>query len=114
MEPAKEKPLTLAQLAELVARHEREAAKHTNLAKLYTQQIRTQLGHPAKEVPAGNMLVTWQGPRKSFDAPSFIVAYPPETNAHMYKQVPNSDAIPKNLKDRFMVEGKGDGTVTIK
>ena len=109
-----EAPPTLDQLAALVAHHEAEAAKHTNMVAVYKSQIMEQLGAPTKGVRAGNLLIDWTPPSRQFNAVQFMAAYPPDTNPTMYKLVPNSDAIPKNLKDHFMEPKAGNGTVKIK
>lgn len=109
----------LAGLAAAVKQHEDEAARHTDEAKRLKEKIAAELGHQPGTFPAGDLEITYMGPRKTFDATQFVEAYPPATNAHMYKQVPAStqldpEMIPPKLKQRFMVPGTGNGTVKIK
>lgn len=77
-------------------------------------KIRAELGGPVKGVQAGDLTIDWTAPKRSFDTAAFVKAYPPEKNQYMYKLVPDSAMIPPALKQTFMVEGNGEGTVTIK
>ena len=112
---------TLVTLADEIARLEYEAVEHRDAVKLIDgkiadakAKIRAELGVPTSNVPAGDLVINWTPPKRSFNSAEFFRSYPSETNPHLYKLVPNPDAIPKNLKDQFMVPGTGDGTVTIK
>lgn len=117
--PVPESNDDLAGLAAQVSFHISEAARHTETAKQLKEKIAAELGHEPKTVLAGDYAITYSAPRRAFDATQFVKAYPPETNAHMYKQVPqhfelDSEMIPPKLKQRFMVPGTGDGSVNIK
>lgn len=78
------------------------------------EKIRAELGGPVKGVPAGDLTIDWTPPKRTFDAAGFVTSYPPETNQYMYKMVPDAAMIPPAVKQKFMVEGSGEGTVTIK
>lgn len=112
---------TLVTLAAEIVRLENEATDHREAVKLIDgkiadakAKIRAELGVPTSNVPAGDLVINWTPPKRSFNGALFFQHYPAEKNPHLYKLVPNNDAIPKNLKDQFMVPGTGDGTVTIK
>lgn len=113
-----EQPADLATMAAQVAYHTDQAAEHTAAAKLLKEKIAAEIGE-FKTVPAGEFVITYTAPKRTFSEPAFIKAYPPDTNGHMYKQIPartelDKDMVPPKLKDRFMVPGTGTGTVTIK
>lgn len=78
------------------------------------EKIRAELGGPVKDVPAGDLTITWARPKRAFDTPGFVKAFPPEKNGFMYKMVPDPAMIPPAVKAAHMVEGSGEGTVTIK
>lgn len=108
----------LVNLAAQAAFHADQAEQHAAKAKQLKEKIAAELGD-YKTVPAGDYTITYSAPRKTFDELQFIQAYPPETNAHMYKQVPaamvvDREMIPPKLKQNFMLPGTGAGTVTIK
>lgn len=78
------------------------------------EKIRAELGGPVKGVPAGDLTIDWAPPKRSFDTAAFVKAFPPENNQYMYKMVPDPAMIPPAVKQQFMTEGSGEGTVTIK
>lgn len=80
---------------------------------LLQDKIRSALGTYKKDVQVGALKVSWNPPNSTFRAAEFIAAYPPEQNQHMYKQVPNSDAIPPALYSQFKKPGTGAGTVKV-
>lgn len=104
----------LKELAEQITYHQEQKALHEARIAELTAEVRNTLKTPVRGIKAGSVMIDWAPPKRVFDAPRFISMYPPDTNPTLYKQVPNSDMIPKSLKDQFMVYGKGEGTVTIK
>lgn len=113
-----EQAADLANLAAQAAFHTDQAQMHADKAKQLKEKIAAEIGE-YKTVPAGDYEITFAAPRRSFDEAQFIKAYPPESNAHMYKQVPaamvvDKEMVPPKLKQRFMLPGTGAGTVTIK
>lgn len=104
----------LEELAKTIAYHQDQADQHNKAAAAAEAEVRAVLGNPRKGVPAGNLHIDWTGPKRTFMTAEFAAAYPPDKNAHMYKLVPDGDAIPQNLKDRFYKIGSGTGTVKIK
>lgn len=72
-----------------------------------------KLLEPGKH-PVGNVTVSVTEPSRSTDWAAFEKAYPVEVNPALYKSVVNSAAVPPNLKEQFMVPGKGERKVTIK
>lgn len=104
----------LQDLAKTITYHQEQADQHNAAAAAAEAELRQILGTYTKGVKAGSLTIDWNKPRSTFLANEFVAAYPPDTNRHMYKLVPDGDAIPKNLKDRFMKEGSGTGTVKIK
>lgn len=113
-----------------------EAKRHIdeNISRLKAK-IRAELGGPVKGVQAGDLVIDWTAPARTFDSPAFVKAYPPSKNVHMYRltidgaAIPpklldqllqlgtlalDTAAIPPKLKSQYMGPGKGDGTVKVK
>lgn len=108
----------LANMAAQVTFHQQQAEQHAAKAKQLKEKIAAELG-AFKTVDAGDYVIAYTAPKRTFDEVQFVKAYPPESNAHMYKQVPaamvvDRDMIPPKLKQNFMVPGNGTGSVTIK
>lgn len=104
----------LAELAAEIAEHQKIVDDHKTILKNLEAQVRDLLGDFVKGAVAGSLVVDWTPPKRSFQAAQFIAAYPPETNAHMYKLVPDSGMIPAKLKENFMARDAGEGTVKVK
>lgn len=104
----------LAQLATEIAEHQHVIDQRKIILKNLEAQVRDLLGDFTKDVPAGSLKIDWTPPKRSFQTAEFIAAYPPETNPHMYKLVPDSGMIPAKLKENFMRRDAGEGTVKIK
>lgn len=107
----------MERLVTAVTEHEAAAKRHTDAAKAAKAAL--MLLHQKRggtvELEDGTK-VTWKTPSRSFQADEFMAAYPPEANAYLYetKTVLDPSAIPPKLKDRFMREGTGDGSIIIK
>lgn len=113
-------PEDLANIAADIVRHEAEvdqlkqsvAAHEAEIARL-KDKARSALGTYKKAVPAGDLKVSWTPPNRKFNPEKFALSYPPATNQHMYKQVPNADAIPPELYAQFKEYTDGAGTVKV-
>jgi hypothetical protein len=97
-----------AKAAELKA----EAAKHASVADGYKAELRQLLDFGTHAF--GNIKVTVAKPSRSFDADAFMRSYPVEANPALYKAVINTQALPPNLKNQFMVDGGGEPKVSVK
>lgn len=107
----------LTSLVAQVAYHEDQASKHTDAAKTARAAIMLLHQRRGATVKLENGLeITWKNPSRSFDKKGFQAAYPPEANEYMYETTTVLDisAIPPKLKDTWMVEGTGDGSIIIK
>lgn len=110
----------LAEMERLVAAeaHHADAAKqHADAAKAAKAALMLLHGQRGKTVELEDgTKVTWKTPARSFQAAEFQAAYPPEANGYLYetRQVLDPSAIPPKLKDNFMREGTGDGSIIIK
>lgn len=89
-----------------------EAAKFTAEADTHRAELRKLL-EPGKH-QVGNTTVNVTEPSRSTDWAAFEKSYPVETNPALYKSVVNTAAVPPNLKEQFMVAGKGERRVSIK
>lgn len=89
-----------------------EAAKFTAEAESAKAELRKVLEPGKHEV--GNLVVSVTEPSRSTDWAAFEKSYPVETNPALYKSVVNSAAVPPNLKEQFMVPGKGERKIAIK
>jgi hypothetical protein len=97
-----------AKAAELKA----EAAKHASVADGYKAELRQLLDFGTHAF--GNIKVTVAKAARSFDADAFMKSYPIEANPALYKAVINTQALPPNLKNQFMVDGGGEPKVSVK
>lgn len=107
----------LERLATAVAYHDDQVSKHADASKAAKHAImllHQQRGHTV-ELEDGTK-ITWKTPARSFDSKAFQAAYPPEANDYLYetKQVLDVTAIPPKLKDQYMKDGTGDGSILIK
>lgn len=89
-----------------------EASKFTAEADTHKAELRKLL--PVGKTAVGNLTISVTEPSRSFDAEAFEKSYPVEVNPALYKSVINTAAVPPNLKDQFMVQGKGERKVAIK
>lgn len=89
-----------------------EAARFYADADSAKAELRKLL-EPGKH-PVGNLTISVTEPSRAFDAEAFEKSYPVEVNPALYKSVINTAAVPPNLKDQFMVAGKGERKVSIK
>lgn len=89
-----------------------EAARFTADGDAARAELRKLL-EPGKH-PVGNLTVSITEPARSTDWAAFEKSYPVEANPALYKSVVNAAAVPPNLKEQFMVPGKGERKVSIK
>lgn len=106
-------------IASLIADHEAEVAAHAAEAKKHIAEIDSLKAKVRDMLPVGkhtygNITVTITNPSRTFDTKAFLAAYPVELNPALYKEVIDGDAVPKKLKEQFMVAGTGDPKVAIK
>lgn len=109
----------LQRLAAAVAHHEDQAKRHTDAAKAAKHAVMLLHGKRGSTVEVGDTAITWKNPSRSFDAAGLQAKYPYEANPWMYtipepQPVLDLSAVPPKLKDEFMRDGTGDGTIIIK
>lgn len=113
-------PEDLANIAAAIVHHEaavdqlkQSVAAHETEIERLKDKARSALGTYKKAVPAGDLKVSWSPPNRKFNPAKFALSYPPEQNSHMYKLVPNADAIPPTLYAQFKESSDGAGTVKV-
>lgn len=113
-------PEDLANIAADIVRHEAEvdqlkqsAAAHEAEIERLKDKARSALGTYKKDVPAGDLKVSWTPPSRRFNPSKFALSYPPEQNPHMYKPVPAPALIPPELYAQFKEQSDGAGTVKV-
>jgi hypothetical protein len=96
------------QLVAEYARHQAAAQPHLEAMDRIKERLRELYDYGSHQ--AGNLTV--QIARgASFDASAFTRQYPPELNPTFYKAVPDSKAIPENLREHFMKQGTARVTI---
>lgn len=107
----------MERLTTAVKHHEDSAKRHADAAKAAKHALMLLHGQRGATVELEDgTKITWKTPARSFQAAEFQAAYPPEANAYLYetRQVLDVSAIPPKLKNNFMREGSGDGSIIIK
>lgn len=98
-------------LAAEYARHGAAIEPHVKAQNEIKARLRELYAGQYGTHPAGGLQVGIQR-NSTFDSAAFAAQYPPELNPTFYKQVPNSKAIPENLREQF--QKHGDAKVVIK
>jgi hypothetical protein len=100
----------LEYLAAQIVTHQAAAAPHLEAIEALKEAIRAEVGHTPGDHEAGNLKVNIQANNR-LNPDKFREAYPPDKFPALYKQVPNTDALPPEVKRSFYTSGKAKVSV---